>query len=288
MQVALEDLKSVKLTCDQISWNIKSQSDNTEDQINEVFDELYGILQKEKAVRIRELRKEEKQKEQLVKKRTDALSNNIASLSDKIKAVEKDMAADDIVFLQHYKDTKRRTQNTVQDRERAPRQEIDVAKHLDNLQDKVIGNMLDLLHYNSRPQTEGQREGMLPKATRPAEPSRRKGAYNAAYSSFRPTQSTSPATGGRSQETRSKGSRIPAPDSKASPLHPPLFPQKDRYAPPPLPGQLIYSRRIIRHMGQPPGMMKFPISESALPSLWERLEEFKDEFPMLRGKPLFL
>ena len=79
---------------------IQTQAQHTERQIKEEFEELHQFLQDEEAARIAALREEEEQKSQMMKEKIDRMSREISSLSDTIRAIEKEMGGDDITFLQ--------------------------------------------------------------------------------------------------------------------------------------------------------------------------------------------
>ena len=50
--------------------------------------------------RLAALREEEEQKSLMMKKKIEKMSREISSLSDTIRAIEKEMEADDVTFLQ--------------------------------------------------------------------------------------------------------------------------------------------------------------------------------------------
>ncbi|KAG5283006.1 hypothetical protein AALO_G00037210 [Alosa alosa] len=100
LQKKLKTFKEVKLICDQTAAHVKTQSQTTERQITKVFLELHQFLQDEEAARIAALREEEEQKSQMMKKKIEKMSREISFLSDKIRAIEEKMGADDITFLQ--------------------------------------------------------------------------------------------------------------------------------------------------------------------------------------------
>ena len=79
---------------------IQTQALNTEKQIKEEFEKVHQFLQDEEAARIAALREEEEQKSQIMKEKIETVSREISSLSNTIRAIEEEMGADDITFLQ--------------------------------------------------------------------------------------------------------------------------------------------------------------------------------------------
>ncbi|XP_041707936.1 nuclear factor 7, ovary-like [Coregonus clupeaformis] len=147
LQKYLEVFNEVKLSCDKTAEHIKSQAQHTERQINKEFEKLHQFLQEEEEARIAALREEEEQKGQMMKKKIEEMSRKISSLSDTIRAIEKELKAEDISFLQNFKTTKDRSQYTLLDPQLASGALIDVAKHLGNLQFRVWEKMQGILKY---------------------------------------------------------------------------------------------------------------------------------------------
>ncbi|XP_062377709.1 nuclear factor 7, ovary-like [Sardina pilchardus] len=75
------------------------------------------------------------------------MSKEISSLTDIIRAIEEDMGADDISFLQRYKSTAQKAQCTVLDPEPVSGTLIQVAKHLGNLKFGVWEKMQSMVQY---------------------------------------------------------------------------------------------------------------------------------------------
>ncbi|XP_076120220.1 zinc-binding protein A33-like [Alosa pseudoharengus] len=147
LEEKLNNFKEAKRTCDKIAKHIKTQALHTERQIKEEFEKLHQFLRDEEAARIATLREEEEQKTKLMKEKIEKMTREISSLSDTIRAIEEEMGADDVTFLQNYKSTVERAQCTLQDPERVSGALINVAKHLGNLKFRVWEKMQEIAQY---------------------------------------------------------------------------------------------------------------------------------------------
>ncbi|XP_062390983.1 E3 ubiquitin-protein ligase TRIM35-like isoform X1 [Sardina pilchardus] len=149
LQTKLKTFEKVKVMCDQTAAHIKTQTQHTERQIKQEFEKLHQFLRDEEAARIAALKKEEKQKSQMMKEKIEKMSREISSLSDTIRAIEKEMGADDITFLQSFSQPVwlERAQCTLQDPERVSGALINVAKHLGNLKFRVWEKMQETVQY---------------------------------------------------------------------------------------------------------------------------------------------
>ncbi|XP_061097823.1 E3 ubiquitin-protein ligase TRIM35-like [Conger conger] len=110
------------------------------------FEKLQQFLKDEEAARITTLREEEEQKSQKMKEKIEKMKEEISSLSEQIRAIKQELGAEDISFLQSYKDTQDRAQCTLGDPE-VSGPLIDVAKHLGNLKYRVWEKMLGTVQY---------------------------------------------------------------------------------------------------------------------------------------------
>ncbi|XP_064197067.1 zinc-binding protein A33-like [Anguilla rostrata] len=147
LQEKLKAYNAVKLVCDQTAEHIKSQAQHTERQIKMEFEKLQQFLKDEEAARITALREEEEQKSQMMKENIEKMTEEISLLSEQIRAIEQELGAEDVSFLQSYKDMEKRAQCTLGDPEKVSGALIDVAKHLGNLKYRVWEKMLGTVQY---------------------------------------------------------------------------------------------------------------------------------------------
>ncbi|XP_033853254.3 zinc-binding protein A33-like [Acipenser ruthenus] len=147
LQDKLESFNEVKKECDKTAKHIKKQAQQTEKQIKEEFEKLHKFLRDEEKARIAALRGEEEQKKKLLEDQLENITREIATLSDTIRVMEREMKAEEVSFLQNYKYTKRRAECTLQDPECVSGVLIDVAKHLGSLKYKVWEKMLGIVQY---------------------------------------------------------------------------------------------------------------------------------------------
>ncbi|KAL6483752.1 hypothetical protein MHYP_G00086240 [Metynnis hypsauchen] len=147
LQKNLKVLEEAKRDYDQTAAHIKTQAQHTERQIKKEFEKLHQFLRDEEAARIAALKEEEDQKSQMMRRKIEEMNGEISALSDTIRNIEKEMEAEDVLFLQNFKSTEKQAQLTPKDPEKTSGALINVVKHLSNLKFRVWENMQEVLQY---------------------------------------------------------------------------------------------------------------------------------------------
>uniref|UniRef100_A0AAR2KTA2 Uncharacterized protein n=1 Tax=Pygocentrus nattereri TaxID=42514 RepID=A0AAR2KTA2_PYGNA len=126
-----------------------TQAQHTERQIKEEFEKLHQFLRDEEAARIAALKEEEEQKSQMMRRKIEEMNREISALSYTIRNIEKEMEAEDVLFLQcKYRNSfNSQAQLTPKDPEKTSGALINVGKHLSSLKFRVWENMQEVLQY---------------------------------------------------------------------------------------------------------------------------------------------
>ncbi|KAJ8247455.1 hypothetical protein GJAV_G00246640 [Gymnothorax javanicus] len=148
-QKQLKFSNTIKQDWTETEHYIKVQTAKTETQIKREFEKLHSILWDEEEARLAALREDETKKTQNVKERLKSISEDIAILSDTIDILKKVVEADDVSFLQNYKQAKSSTLLRTAQTERISGALIDVPKHLGSLKFQVWKKMLETINLTS-------------------------------------------------------------------------------------------------------------------------------------------
>ncbi|XP_074512555.1 E3 ubiquitin-protein ligase TRIM39-like [Sebastes fasciatus] len=143
----LRCLYEAKQECDDTTVHMKSQTQATEKQIKEEFEQLREFLQKDETARLAALQLEDEEKKELVKKKSESITRGILTFSHAVIAIENEIASSDALFLKNYANIKKRAQIPQNDPGKVSGPLINVAKHVSSLKYHVWEKMAELVQY---------------------------------------------------------------------------------------------------------------------------------------------
>uniref|UniRef100_A0AAZ1WVJ7 Uncharacterized protein n=1 Tax=Oreochromis aureus TaxID=47969 RepID=A0AAZ1WVJ7_OREAU len=151
-EVKSELLNTIKEDFDQTAENIEVQAQDIERQIKDVFSILHEFLQKEERARIGSLRDEKQRKSQMLKRKTNVLSREIATVSETIRETDEALEAENMSFLRNYSAAAQRVQHSLPGvEELTPGALIDMDKHLSNHSFAILDRMKDMIFSTFKP-----------------------------------------------------------------------------------------------------------------------------------------
>ncbi|XP_073800042.1 zinc-binding protein A33-like isoform X2 [Danio rerio] len=125
----------------------KTQADDTEHQIKHEFEKLHQFLRDGEAATIAALRKEEKQKKQMMKEKLEEINTHISALSHTIRDMDEMLKANDVCFLKEFPGSMERVQISQPNLQMPSGALIHVSQYLGNLQYRVWRKMQDIIQY---------------------------------------------------------------------------------------------------------------------------------------------
>ncbi|KAF7658948.1 hypothetical protein LDENG_00005510 [Lucifuga dentata] len=154
MKFALSTLQKKRDGFDKVKKNyedtavyIQVQTRFVERRIHEEFEKLHQFLHAEEEARMEALKEEEEQKSRAIRQKIEEITRNINSVSESIRAIEEQVALEDISLLHNCKRTLARANCPIEDPALVPGTLIDVAKYLSSLQYHVWEKMHEIIKY---------------------------------------------------------------------------------------------------------------------------------------------
>ncbi|XP_041961073.1 nuclear factor 7, ovary-like isoform X2 [Alosa sapidissima] len=147
MWTLADQLDIDKILCGETLGHVKAQAAETETQIKEEFEKLHQFLRREEEMRIAALREEEERKRWRLMEKIGEMDEAAATLERRAELVELEMGADDVTFLQTYKDMEQRVRASVLDHTLDAGALIDVSKHMGNVRFRVWERMRRIAPY---------------------------------------------------------------------------------------------------------------------------------------------
>ncbi|XP_039988192.1 zinc-binding protein A33-like [Xiphias gladius] len=143
----LRILNKTKQHWEETKAYIQTQAYQNEKVIKEEFQKLHLFLREEENTRLKELKKEEEIKTQVMCEKVEDIKDKIETLSSTISDIETALRAKDLPFLQDYKQTKKRVKCNIREPECIRDILINSAKHLGLLKFGILKKMANIVKY---------------------------------------------------------------------------------------------------------------------------------------------
>ncbi|XP_077358869.1 E3 ubiquitin-protein ligase TRIM35-like [Festucalex cinctus] len=142
-----DDIEATDI-CNKQATYIKVQRQQVENKIKKDFEELRRFLLAEEEARLSAVREEEEEKSWMMKEKIEALSRDMAAVSDVIRSTEQQLTSDPVSFMQNIKNAINRIQKLPDKPERLRGALLDEVKHVGNLKFSVWERMKETISYS--------------------------------------------------------------------------------------------------------------------------------------------
>ncbi|XP_077407433.1 E3 ubiquitin-protein ligase TRIM35-like [Vanacampus margaritifer] len=144
----LKDYIETRDYCNEQATYIKVQREQVENKIKIDFEELRRFLQAEEEARLSAVREEEKEKSRMMKEKIQALSRDMAALSDEIRSTEEKLTSDPISFMKNFKNAMTKIQKLPDKPKLLSGALLDEVKHVGNLKFSMWERMKEMVSYS--------------------------------------------------------------------------------------------------------------------------------------------
>ncbi|XP_071382205.1 zinc-binding protein A33-like [Centroberyx affinis] len=144
----VESFKKIKQKFTSTVEFIKHQAGQAEKQIKMEFERLHKVLVTEEALRLKALATEEEQKIAIIEELIAKTGRDIASLTELIKTLQKEMGNEDLPFLRNFQTLKRKAHWPHDDPELPYNCLLNMGKHVGSLSFNIWKNMQAHIKYN--------------------------------------------------------------------------------------------------------------------------------------------
>ncbi|XP_077434776.1 E3 ubiquitin-protein ligase TRIM35-like [Vanacampus margaritifer] len=144
----LKDYNETRDNCNEQATYIKVQREQVENKIKMDFEELRRFLQAEEDARLSAVREEEEEKSRMMKEKIQALSRDIADVSDVIRSIEQQLTSDPVSFMKNFKTAMTKIQKLPDKPKLLSGALLDEVKHVGNRKFSVWERMKEMVSYS--------------------------------------------------------------------------------------------------------------------------------------------